>query len=143
MKKKRSRTTRPNRPPRPPIERVVGAVLMRPRIALAGLFVLGFGFTLALLSYDPADPPDPAVLPAHALPTNLLGVPGAWLAQTLISGLGQTAYLALGVWFAVLLIVLQRRPIGMKFIRITGWTLLIPCAAAWATYLAMPAASFS
>jgi DNA segregation ATPase FtsK/SpoIIIE, S-DNA-T family len=142
MKKKRSRTARPNRLPPPPLERVVGAVLMRPRIALAGLFVLGFGFALALLSYDPADPPDPALLPAHALPANLLGIPGAWLAQTLISGLGQTTYLALGVWFAVLLIVLQRRPVTMKLIRITGWTLLIPCAAAWATYLSMPAFFF-
>ena len=63
MKKKRSRTKLPNRLPPPLFERIVGAFLLRPRVALAGLFVLGFGLALALLSYDPADPPDPACLP--------------------------------------------------------------------------------
>jgi S-DNA-T family DNA segregation ATPase FtsK/SpoIIIE len=144
MKKKRSRTTRSNRlpPPAPLFERIVRALLLQPRIALAGLFVLGFGLALALLSYDPADPPDPALLPAHNLPANLLGIPGAWLAQTLISYLGQTVYLVLVVWFAVLLVVLQQRPLGTKLVRATGWMLLVPCAAAWATFSNLPAVFF-
>jgi DNA segregation ATPase FtsK/SpoIIIE, S-DNA-T family len=142
MKKKRSRTTRPNRIPPSMFERMVRAFFLRPRIALAGLFVIGFGLALILLSYDPADPPEPSVLPAHTLPANLLGIPGAWLAQNLIVAMGQTSYLVLVVWFAVLLVVLQRRSLGIKLARITGWALLIPCAAAWATFLAMPAVFF-
>jgi S-DNA-T family DNA segregation ATPase FtsK/SpoIIIE len=117
-------------------------VFLRPRVALTALFVLGFGFALALLSYDPADPPDPVLLPAHPSPANLLGIPGAWLAQTLIAALGQTTYLVLAVWFAVLLVVLQRRSLVSKFLRIAGWVSLIPCAAVWAAHQTMPAMFF-
>src|SRR5882724_7350880 len=99
MKKKRSRTTRPTRLPPPMLERIVRAFLFRPKFVLAGLFILGFGLALALLSYDPADPPEPVLLPAHTLPANLLGIPGAWLAQTLITTLGQMSYLVLVAWF--------------------------------------------
>ena len=79
MKKKRPRTKTPTRRPLPLFERIVGSFLLRPGFALAGLFVLGLGLALTLLSYDPADPPEPAGLPAHATPTNLLGLPGAGL----------------------------------------------------------------
>jgi S-DNA-T family DNA segregation ATPase FtsK/SpoIIIE len=138
MKKKRSRSTRPSPLPPPLLERLVRTVLLRPKIALAGLFVLGFGLALSLLSYDPADPPEPVLSPARAAPANLLGIPGAWLAQQLIGALGQTSYMALVGWFAVLLTVLQRRSIGFKIVRVIGWLVLVPCAAAWATFLAMP-----
>ena len=142
MKKKRSRKKVPTQLPPPLVDRVVRALLLRPRFALAGLFVLGFGLALALLSYDPTDPPDPVLLPARLSPANLLGIPGAFLAQTLISALGQTAYLVLVVWFAVLLVVLQRRSLGSKLLRIAGWVLLIPCGTTWAARLNMPAVCF-
>jgi S-DNA-T family DNA segregation ATPase FtsK/SpoIIIE len=142
MKKKRSRKKVPSQLPPSLVDRIVRALLLRPHVALAGLFVLGFGLALALLSYDPADPPDPVLLPAHLSPANLLGIPGAWLAQTLIAALGQTSYLVLVVWFAALLVVLQRRSLGSKLLRITGWCLLIPCGAAWAARLNMPAVCF-
>src|SRR5207247_401231 len=61
---------------------------------------------------------------------------------TLIGVLGQTAYFVLIVWFAVLLALLQRRALGIKLARIIGWMMLIPCAAAWAAFLAMPATFF-
>ncbi len=142
MKKKRPRTKTPTRRPLPLFDRIVGSFLLRPGFALAGLFVLGLGLALTLLSYDPADPPEPAVLPAHATPTNLLGLPGAWVAQLIITALGQTAYLALAAWFAVLVIVLQQRSIWLKLVRMLGWIVLIPCAATCATLAAVPAIFF-
>src|SRR5262249_49900264 len=124
------------------LERIVRHFWLRKGFALSALFVLGFGLALVLLSYDPADPPEAAVTPARATPANLLGLPGAWLAQTVISALGQTAYLALAAWFGVLLAILQKRPIWSKTTRVLGWVLLIPCAAAWAEIGAMPAIFF-
>ncbi len=48
--------------------------------------------TLALVSFDPHDPPDPDV-PVNAVVTNACGQVGAWLAKTLLLYLGGGAYL--------------------------------------------------
>ena len=48
--------------------------------------------TLALVSFDPHDPPDPDV-PVNTVVTNACGRVGAWLAKTLLLYLGGGAYL--------------------------------------------------
>jgi S-DNA-T family DNA segregation ATPase FtsK/SpoIIIE len=142
MKKKRTRAKASKRRQPGLFERIVRSLILRPKIGLAGLFVLGFGLALALLSFDPADPPSPTAVPANASPTNFLGLLGSWVAQSVVSTLGQTSYVALAVWFAILLVILQQRPIWRKLLRITGWLILVPLAATWATVVSLPAICF-
>src|SRR5262249_15816907 len=66
---------------------------------------------------------------------NLLGAPGAWLAQELYQGLGLTAYLFLAGWLVLGLLLLARRRLVAWFLRLAGWIILVPAAAALADRL--------
>src|SRR5687768_2820140 len=77
---------------------------------------------LALLTYNPADPPATFVYPpAH--PTNACGKTGALVAHLLLSSFGIGAYylaLSLGVLAGVLL---QGKQVEQRWIRAGGWGL--------------------
>jgi S-DNA-T family DNA segregation ATPase FtsK/SpoIIIE len=106
-------------------------------LAACGFLFTGLLVALCVLGHDPADPPGAAVYPAHPEATNLLGIPGAWLAQSLFETLGTAVYVLLASWFVLVLLLFLRRSLLTWTRRLAGWLLLIPCAAvladAWAT----------
>jgi S-DNA-T family DNA segregation ATPase FtsK/SpoIIIE len=66
---------------------------------------------LALVTFDPHDPPDPD-MPANPVARNACGRVGAWLAKGLLFHLGASAYLLIllgGFWTSALIC---RRPVG-------------------------------
>ena len=77
---------------------------------------------------DPADL-DEGVYPLHPAPHNLLAVPGAWAARSLVGGLGAAAYVFLATWFVLVLLLFVRRGWLTWGMRLLGWLLLTPCAA--------------
>jgi S-DNA-T family DNA segregation ATPase FtsK/SpoIIIE len=80
---------------------------------------------LALVTYDPADPPARLVYPARAEAHNLCGRAGALAAGALLEGLGLGAYfLAIsgGVLAAVLLC---KREVADPWLRAIGWLLAL------------------
>ena len=80
---------------------------------------------LALLTYDPADPPSRLVFPTRIETHNLCGRAGAVVANSLLEGLGLGAYfmaISSGVLAAVLL---RRKPIGEPWLRGIGWLLAL------------------
>ncbi len=100
--------------------------------AALSLFAACVAVSLALFSYDPADLPG-RVYPVNAAPKNLLGRTGALLARSLHDGLGVGVYLLVGLWLAVVaLLVLRRRWLRWSF-RLSGWLLLVPAACLAAT----------
>src|SRR5437764_6884193 len=90
-------------------------------LLLAGLFV-----ALAVLGHDP---PSAAVYPPLPEPSNLLGPPGAWLAQELYEALGCAVHVLLASWFVLVLLLFVRKGVATWARRLAGWLLLIPCAA--------------
>jgi hypothetical protein len=98
------------------------------------LLAAGLLVALSLFSYDPADLPG-AVHPHHGRPANLLGTPGAWLAQGLIDALGAAVYLLLATWFVLVVLLFLRRSWLTWILRLAGWLLLLPCAAVAADWL--------
>src|SRR5437879_4071670 len=80
----------------------------RPDTVALILLALGLASCLAVLSFDPADPPLPTSKPAHTEATNFVGLPGAWAAQLLIGNLGYAVYMLLATWFVAVLAILQR-----------------------------------
>jgi S-DNA-T family DNA segregation ATPase FtsK/SpoIIIE len=92
-----------------------------------GLLLAGLLVALCVLSHDP--PPAGAVYPPPPEPENLLGPPGAWLAQELHEALGCAVYVLLASWFVFVLLLFLRKGIGTWALRLVGWLLLIPCAA--------------
>jgi S-DNA-T family DNA segregation ATPase FtsK/SpoIIIE len=100
------------------------------RLDLAACVLLGAGLLLALavLSYDPADVPG-SVYPPHDAPRNVLGTPGALLAQALLQALGLAVCPWLASWFVLVLLLLLRRRRLTWSLRLLGWLLLVPCTA--------------
>jgi S-DNA-T family DNA segregation ATPase FtsK/SpoIIIE len=98
-------------------------------LAAGGLLLAGLLVGLCVFSYDPADPPGAAVYPAHKTPTNLLGLPGAWLARLLYETLGVAVYVLLASWFVLVVLLLLRHRVWRWSLRLAGWLLLLPCAA--------------
>jgi S-DNA-T family DNA segregation ATPase FtsK/SpoIIIE len=92
------------------------------------LLAAGLLVSLAVFSLDPADRPG-AVYPPPAAPRNLLGAPGAWLALALNDALGAAVYVFLASWFVLVVLLFLRRSWLRWSLRLTGWLLLIPCAA--------------
>jgi S-DNA-T family DNA segregation ATPase FtsK/SpoIIIE len=97
-------------------------------LLLAGLLV-----ALCLLSHDPTGA---AVYPRRAGSTNLLGPPGAALAESLWSALGVAIYVLLASWFVLVVLLFLRRRVLTWSVRLFGWVLLVPCSAAAAQLLA-------
>lgn len=91
-------------------------------LALALLAAVIF-LAAALLSYDPADPPNKLALPQHAQPLNMCGYWGAVCSRLLLEALGVGAYyllLSLAVFDAVLL---TRHEVRQPGLRAAGWLL--------------------
>src|SRR5262245_44718821 len=101
------------------------------RLDLAALLLFAAGAlaALALCSYDPADLPG-QVYPPRPAPRNLLGAPGAYAAHAVVQALGVAAYVWLGAWLALVLLLLRRRDWPRGPLRLAGWLLLVPAAAA-------------
>ncbi len=98
------------------------------RLDLAGFILLGVGLLVALcvLGHE-----NPATGPVHPRPepSNLLGPPGAWLAQSLYDALGLAVYLLLASWFVLVVLLFRRRTWLHWAVRFVGWLLLLPAAA--------------
>src|SRR6516165_9667097 len=103
-------------------------------LAAGGLLVVGLAIALCVFSYDPADPPNPRVHPAHALPSNFLGVGGAWLADMLLTTFGVAVYAFLASSLVLILLLFLRRSVFKWSMRLAGSILLIPCVAVVADY---------
>src|SRR5262245_25754193 len=75
--------------------------------------------------------------PVHPAPepTNPLGPPGAWLAQSLYEGLGVAVYLLLASWFVLVVLLFVRRTWLRWAVRLVGWLVLLPSAAVAAEWL--------
>jgi hypothetical protein len=72
---------------------------------------------------------------AHPTTPNLLGPAGAWLARELSAALGSAVHLFLASWFVVVLMLLVRKSWLRWSVRLTGWLILLPCAAIAADWL--------
>jgi S-DNA-T family DNA segregation ATPase FtsK/SpoIIIE len=103
--------------------------------AALGFLLAGLALALCILGYDPADPPGTTVYPLHPAATNLLGAPGAWLAQLVLETLGVATYVLLAAWFVLVVLLFLRHGLRAWSVRLAGWLLLIPCVAAGADYL--------
>jgi S-DNA-T family DNA segregation ATPase FtsK/SpoIIIE len=66
--------------------------------------------------------------------SNLLGPPGAWLAQQLHETLGSAVHVLLASWFALVLVLLGSNRLTLM-VRLAGWVLLLPCAAVLADFV--------
>lgn len=115
-----------------------------------GLLALVVFLTLALLTYDPADPvvslvaplnnlyrPDVLVYPQHATVENACGIWGALLASMLLTGLGLGAYYLVLSLAALDALLLLRREIDAPLVRAIGWCLSLVGLTTLAT-LAVP-----
>lgn len=113
--------------------------LKRDVLAL-GLLAVSVFLAAALLTYDPADPPNKLVVPQHDQPANACGQFGALVSWLLLRSFGLGAYyvvISLAVFDAVLL---GRREIGEPVLRATGWLLSL---VGFATLAAMALPGFS
>jgi S-DNA-T family DNA segregation ATPase FtsK/SpoIIIE len=90
-------------------------------VLLAGLLV-----ALCVLGHEP---PSATVYPPSAEPSNLLGPPGAWLAQELYETLGCAVHVLLASWFVLVVLLFLRKRVWTWTRRLAGWLLLIPGAA--------------
>ena len=93
-------------------------------LALALLAVVVFT-ALALVSYNPADPPSPLVYPGQVQPTNLCGPSGAYIAHLLLTGFGLGAWFLLGALIFADLAFFSRNPIKDPFLRLAGIGVLL------------------
>jgi DNA segregation ATPase FtsK/SpoIIIE, S-DNA-T family len=91
-----------------------------------GMLLAGLLVALAVLSHDP---PAATLYPPPPEPDNLLGPPGAWLAQELHEALGAAVYVLLASWFVLVLLLFLRKGWLAWSLRLAGWLLLLPCAA--------------
>jgi S-DNA-T family DNA segregation ATPase FtsK/SpoIIIE len=103
------------------------------------LLLAGLLAALAVFSYDPADPPSTAIYPPNERPANLLGTAGAGVAYELVGALGLAVHVLLASWFVLVLLLYLRRGLLRWSLRLAGWLLLIPAAAALADRLAFGA----
>jgi S-DNA-T family DNA segregation ATPase FtsK/SpoIIIE len=93
-------------------------------LALA-LLALAVFLGLALLTYNPADPPSTLVFPEHTKIANACGRSGALAAQTLLEVFGLGAYFLVLSLAVVDAWLLARRPITEPLLRAAGWALAL------------------
>src|SRR5262249_22559892 len=74
-------------------------------------------------------------LPAGPTSENLLGPPGAWLAGELFDALGIAVYVLLAGWLILVLMRLASQRCRLWLVRLSGWLILLPCAALAAALL--------
>jgi DNA segregation ATPase FtsK/SpoIIIE, S-DNA-T family len=94
------------------------------------LLFCGLIVALCVLSHEPAEESSSALSAS-----NLLGVPGAWLAGELFDGLGCAVYVFLMAWFVLVLLLLVRKSWLRWLGRFLGWIILLPCTAVAADWL--------
>jgi S-DNA-T family DNA segregation ATPase FtsK/SpoIIIE len=94
-----------------------------------GLLLAGLLVAVSVFSHHAviAFPPRPES-------SNLLGPPGAWLAQQLYETLGSAVYVLLASWFALVLVLLGSKRLTLV-VRLLGWVLLLPCATVIADFV--------
>jgi DNA segregation ATPase FtsK/SpoIIIE, S-DNA-T family len=107
--------------------------------ALALLAVVAF-LAVALVSYDPADPPGGLVYPEPAVVNNACGRLGAWVAAQLFAGFGIGAYYLVASLAVLDFALLGRRKIEQPVLRLVGWGLSLIALATLAS-MAMPGLS--
>src|SRR5262245_32907200 len=105
--------------------------------AATALLCTGLVVALAVFSYDPADVPG-RVYPPPGRPANLLGQPGARLADALVQTLGLAVHVLLASWFVLVVMLFLRRGWLTWSLRLLGWVLLVPCACVLAQRWALP-----
>jgi S-DNA-T family DNA segregation ATPase FtsK/SpoIIIE len=103
------------------------ARLPRLDLVACGLLVAGLLVAACLLTYDPGT--------RATGPSDLLGPPGAYLAGSLIETLGVAVHVLLASWFVVVVLLFLRGGWLRWSLRLAGWLLLLPCAAAGADLL--------
>ncbi len=113
-----------------------GRSLWRLDLAAGVLLAAGLVAALCVFSHDPADPPGATVYPPNERPHNFLGAPGAEASHALLGALGLAAYVLLASWFVLIVLLLARRGRGRWSLRLAGWLLLVPAAAALADRVA-------
>jgi S-DNA-T family DNA segregation ATPase FtsK/SpoIIIE len=90
-------------------------------VVALSLLALCVFLTLALFTYNPADPPSTLVYPLHAKISNACGRSGAIVAEFLLQAIGLGAYFLI-VSLAVLdAVLLARRKITEPMLRLAGW----------------------
>jgi len=97
-------------------------------------------FALALITYDPADPPSRLVYPARAEAHNLCGRAGAFAANALLEGLGLGAYFLMISTGVVAFVLLRHKSIGEPWLRGAGWVLALAGLTTFAS-MAVPGLS--
>ncbi len=100
----------------------------RYRLDLAAFVLLAVGLLVALCVLGNEARPTGSVHPRPE-PSNPLGPPGAWLAQSLYEALGVTVYLLLASWFVLVVLLFVRRTWLRWAVRLAGWVVLLPAAA--------------
>lgn len=78
---------------------------------------------IALVTYNPADPPGGQVWPPAEQVHNGCGAAGAWVAHSLIEMLGLGAYYAAGTLGVVAGLLVGKREIDQPLVRTLGWAL--------------------
>jgi S-DNA-T family DNA segregation ATPase FtsK/SpoIIIE len=104
------------------------------------LLALVVFLTMALFTYDPADPPSALNFPPRTSIANACGRSGALAAYLLFNGLGLAAYYAVFSLAAVDGVMLTRRAIHGLLLRTVGWLLSLLGVA---TLAAMALSTFS
>jgi len=84
---------------------------------------------IALLTFNPGDPPSHLVYPYNAQPLNLGGVFGAYLSYYAIALLGWGAWLALALWGVYLFVTAFVGTVGHPFVRLIGVIVMASAAA--------------
>jgi S-DNA-T family DNA segregation ATPase FtsK/SpoIIIE len=107
---------------------------LRLDLAAFGFLLAGLLIALSVLGHDPADPLGDALHSPREAARNFLGPPGAWLAESLFGTFGVAVYVLMTSWFVMVVLLFLRRSLLTWSLRLVGWLLLIPCAAAAADY---------
>lgn len=97
---------------------------------VAGVWLAcGLLVALSIFSYDATDIASTRHFPRRTQAVNMMGTPGAYLAEGLIDALGIAVYVLLAAWFVVALLLFLRKSWLTWLLRLFGWLLLIPGAA--------------
>src|SRR5262245_45033012 len=95
------------------------------RLDAAALALLAAGLAVAVcvLSYQPGCVPD-ATFPPDYASDNLLGAPGAMLAENLLDVLGTAVYVLLAGWLILAATLFRRSGPWRWGLRLAGWLIL-------------------
>jgi DNA segregation ATPase FtsK/SpoIIIE, S-DNA-T family len=97
-------------------------------LAAAALFLVGVLLSIAVVSHDAADRPD-TVFPPNPAANNLLGPPGAFVAEALLDALGVATFVLLVAWYVLVFLLFLRRNWFTWTRRIAGCLVLAVAAA--------------